>query len=142
MRVRVVPISDVLESRFTKREAGGIHALRIADGAELWNTPAEKQTCRDIPRCNPGQPAAATLIPSALFSGSMDGHMRAYDPATGKIIWEFDTKRTFGTVNKVAARGGSIKGAGATVAGGWVYFGAGYGIWGVPGNVFLALGPR
>jgi polyvinyl alcohol dehydrogenase (cytochrome) len=137
-----VPISDVWESKFTQGTAGGVHAVRISDGKELWNTPAAKPDCLGVAGCSAGQPAAATLIPGVLFSGSMDGHMRAYDPATGKVIWDVDTKRAFETVNKVAARGGAIKGAGVTVAGGWVYFGAGYGLWGMPGNVFLAFGPK
>jgi polyvinyl alcohol dehydrogenase (cytochrome) len=137
-----VPISDVWESKFTQGAAGGVHAVRISDGKELWSTRAPKPDCHGVTGCNAGQPAAATLIPGVLFSGSMDGHMRAYDPATGKVIWDVDTRRTFETVNNVAARGGGIKGAGVTVAGGWVYFGAGYGLWGMPGNVFLAFGPK
>lgn len=137
-----VPISDVWESRSTPGHAGGIYALNFADGSDVWNTPAAKPDCLDRPGCNAGQPAAATLIPGVLFSGSMDGHMRAYDPASGKVIWDIDTKREFETVNNVPARGGSIKGAGVTVVNGWVYFGSGYGLWGLPGNVFLAYGPK
>ncbi len=136
-----VPISDVWESKFTHGAAGGVYAVRIADGKELWNTPAAQPDCVGTPGCNAGQPAAATLIPDALFSGSMDGHLRAYDPASGKVIWDFDTKREFNTVNGVSAHGGAIKGAGVTVVDGWVYFGAGYGLWGLPGNVFLAFAP-
>jgi polyvinyl alcohol dehydrogenase (cytochrome) len=137
-----VPISDVWESKTEPGAAGGIYAVNIADGSEFWNTPAAAPDCTDRPGCNAGQPAAATLIPGVLFSGSMDGHMRAYDPATGKTLWNFDTKREFATVNKVPAHGGAIKGAGVTVVNGWIYFGAGYGLWGMPGNVFLAFGPK
>lgn len=137
-----VPISDVWESRSAPGHAGGIYALNFADGSEVWNTPAAAPDCLDQSGCNAGQPAAATLIPGVLFSGSMDGHMRAYDPATGKIIWDVDTKREFTTVNNVPGKGGSIKGAGVTVVDGWVYFGSGYGLWGLPGNVFLAYGPK
>ena len=137
-----VPISDVWESRSEPGHAGGIYALNIADGSTLWNTPAEKPDCMAQPGCSAGQPAAATLIPGVIFSGSMDGHMRAYDPATGTVIWDFDTKRDYVTVNKIAAKGGSIKGAGVTVVDGWIYFSSGYGLWGLPGNVFLAFGPK
>jgi len=137
-----VPISDVWESRSTPGHAGGIYALNFADGSEVWNTPAAAPDCLDQAGCNAGQPAAATLIPGVLFSGSMDGHMRAYDPATGKVIWDMDTKRDYPTVNGVTAKGGAIKGAGVTVVDGWVYFGSGYGLWGLPGNVFLAFGPK
>ena len=137
-----VPISDVWESKFAKGAAGGVYAVRIADGAEVWNTPAAKPACEGTPGCNAGQPAAATLVPGVLFSGSMDGHMRAYDPATGKVLWDYDTLQEYPTVNGVPAHGGAIKGAGVTVADGWVYFGSGYGLWGLPGNVFLAFGPK
>lgn len=137
-----VPISDVWETRSAPGAAGGVYALDFADGATLWQTPAQKPDCVATPGCNAGQPQAAVLIPGALFSGAMDGHMRAYDPATGKIIWDVDTKRDYPTVNGVAAKGGSIKGAGVVVVDGWVYFGSGYGLWGMPGNVFVAYGPK
>lgn len=137
-----VPISDVWENRTTPGHAGGVYALDFSNGQELWNTPAQAPDCGDTPGCNAGQPQAATLIPGVLFSGSMDGHMRAYDPATGKIIWDIDTKRDYETVNGVPARGGSIKGPGVTVVDGWLYFGSGYGLFGLPGNVFLAFGPK
>ena len=72
----------------------------------------------------------------------MDGHMRAYNKLTGRIVWDIDTKRDYETVNDVKAHGGSIKGAGPTVVDGWVYFASGYGLFGMPGNVFLAYGPK
>ena len=137
-----VPISDVWEARSAPGAAGGIYALNIADGSTLWQTPANKPDCLVIPGCNAGQPQAAALIPGAIFSGSMDGHMRAYDPATGKVIWDVNTLRDFPTVNGVKAKGGSIKGAGVVVVDGWVYFGSGYGLWGMPGNVYVAYGPK
>ena len=137
-----VPISDVWESRSAPGAAGGIYALNIADGSTLWQTPAHQPDCLATPGCNAGQPQAAALIPGAIFSGSMDGHMRAYDPANGKVIWDTSTVRDFPTVNGVKARGGSIKGAGVVVVDGWVYFGSGYGLWGMPGNVFVAYGPK
>ena len=137
-----VPISDVWENKMSPGHAGGVYALRIADGKDVWSVPAQKPDCLDRPGCNAGQPAAAALIPGVLFSSSMDGHLRAYDPANGKILWDVDTKRDYQTVNGVPAHGGSIKGAGVTVADGWVYAGSGYGLWGMPGNVFLAFGPK
>ncbi len=137
-----VPISDVWENRATPGHAGGIYKLAFADGREIWNVPAPAPDCTDIAGCSAGQPAAATLIPGVVFSGSMDGHMRAYDSATGAVIWDVDTKGDYDTVNGVAASGGSIKGAGVTVVDGWVYFSSGYGLFGMPGNVFMAWGPK
>lgn len=137
-----VPISDVWETKHAPGHAGGVYALEFADGSEVWNTPAAAPDCVDIAGCNAGQPAAATLIPGVLFSGSMDGHMRAYDPANGSVIWDVDTKGEHQTVNGVPGKGGSIKGAGVTVVDGWVYFSSGYGLFGMPGNTFMAFGPK
>ena len=50
--------------------------------------------------------------------------------------------REFGTVNEVAAQGGSMGAPGPTVAGGMLFAGSGYvGLGnGTPGNVLLAFG--
>jgi polyvinyl alcohol dehydrogenase (cytochrome) len=91
--------------------------------------------------CSPGQPAAPTLMPGVVFSGSMDGVMRAYDTRDGRIIWEFNTKRPFPAINGVEGKGGGINGPGPVIAGGILYVNSGYGaIGGIPGNVLLAFG--
>ncbi len=59
----------------------------------------------------------------------------------GAIIWQFDTNRTFDTVNGVKANGGAMDGPGAVVANGMLYINSGYvSIIGRPGNVLLAFG--
>jgi len=133
-----VPISDLWKKN--PNEAGGVFAVRTRDGKIVWHAPAPVPDCVTT-GCSGAQPQAATLVPGILFSGSIDEHILAYDPATGEIIWDFDTKRDFETVNDVRARGGSLNGAGATVVDGWVYFTSGYAQYGIPGNVLLALGP-
>jgi polyvinyl alcohol dehydrogenase (cytochrome) len=81
------------------------------------------------------------MIPAVVFSGSMDGHLRAYEAATGKVIWDFDTLREFPTVNGVKAKGGSLNATGPTLAGGMMFVNSGYGtLGGMPGNVLLAFG--
>jgi polyvinyl alcohol dehydrogenase (cytochrome) len=81
-------------------------------------------------------------MPGVVFSGSVDGHLRAYDATDGRIIWDVNTARDFTTVNGEPASGGSIDGSGPTIAGGMVFTGSGYGRWrGRPGNVLLAFGP-
>jgi polyvinyl alcohol dehydrogenase (cytochrome) len=80
------------------------------------------------------------VIPGAVFSGSLDGHLRAYETAAGGVIWDLDTAREFETVNGIPARGGSLNGPGATVAGGMLFVSSGYGSLGfMPGNVLLAF---
>ena len=64
---------------------GGLSALRVVDGTRAWY--AEPPPCGPTPNCSPAQSAALTAIPGVLFSGSMDGHLRAYSARDGKVIW-------------------------------------------------------
>jgi polyvinyl alcohol dehydrogenase (cytochrome) len=121
---------------------GGLVALQIADGKQTWR--AEPAPCPETRKgCSPAQSAAVTVIPGAVFSGSLDGHLRAYSTTDGHVIWDFDTAREFTTVNGVPGHGGAINGPGATVAGGMVLVNSGYGFLGqMPGNVLLAFAPE
>jgi polyvinyl alcohol dehydrogenase (cytochrome) len=74
-----------------------------------------------------------------VFSGSEDGHLRAYASGDGRVIWDVDTAQAYTTVNGVPAAGGSLDNGGATVAGGMLFVNSGYGrIVGEPGNALLA----
>jgi polyvinyl alcohol dehydrogenase (cytochrome) len=76
-----------------------------------------------------------------VFSGSLDGGMRAYSSQDGSVLWTFDTNKEFPTINGVKANGGGIEGPGPIVAGGMLFFNSGYGGFvGNPGNVLLAFG--
>lgn len=137
-RVMYVPVSDVLHA-----QAGGLHAIGLGSGERIWQTPAPAPTCKGGMGCSAAQSAAISVIPGVVFSGSVDGHLRAYDAANGRILWDVDTARDFDTVNGVPASGGTIDGPGPTVAGGMVFSGSGYGRWrGRPGNVLLAFAVR
>jgi polyvinyl alcohol dehydrogenase (cytochrome) len=82
-----------------------------------------------------------TAIPGVVFSGSVDGHLRAFNTEDGKVIWDFDTAKEYQTVNGVKAKGGSLDGAGPIVVGGMVYVNSGYSRnGGMAGNVLLAFG--
>lgn len=116
---------------------GGLFALRLKDGKRVWYAPPA--SCGDRKPCSPAQSAAASAIPGVVFSGSVDGHMRAYSSKNGKVIWDFDTIRKFETVNGVEGRGGSLNGPGPVIAGGMIYFNSGYAAGGTPGNVLLAF---
>lgn len=121
---------------------GGLTALAVADGAKAWFAPPAKCAPQQ-PVCSPAQPAAVTAIPGAVFSGAVDGHLRAFATGDGRVLWDFDTARDFATVNGVPGRGGSLDGAGAVVAGGMLYTTSGYSRnGGMPGNVLLAFGPE
>ena len=133
-----VPVSDVLAP---PEQAGGLHAVRLATGERVWHTPAPALSCTGGAGCTGAQSAPVSVMPGVVFSGSIDGHFRAYSTADGKIIWDFNTMQPFETVNGVKAEGGSLDAAGPVIAGGMVYTNSGYGQWrGKPGNVLLAFG--
>jgi polyvinyl alcohol dehydrogenase (cytochrome) len=120
---------------------GGLRAALIDTGEEIWSTAAEPALCDGEPGCSTGQGAAVTAIPGVVFSGSMDGGVRAYSADEGTVVWRYDTNREFETVNGVAASGGAIDGPGPVVAGGLVLVSSGYvSLIGRPGNVLLAFG--
>jgi polyvinyl alcohol dehydrogenase (cytochrome) len=131
------PIGD---AQLDPVQGGGLTALRIADGVKVWF--AASRPC-DPPRpgCSPAQPGAVTAVPGAVFSGSMDGHIRAFSTADGTLLWDFDTQRDYRTVNAVPARGGSLDGAGPVVAAGMMFVNSGYPRFGgAAGNALLAFG--
>jgi polyvinyl alcohol dehydrogenase (cytochrome) len=75
-----------------------------------------------------------------VFSGGLDGHLRAYSAEDGRVLWDSDTERDFATVNGVKASGGSLDGPGAVIVGGILYVNSGYAFLGsAPGNVLLAF---
>ncbi len=122
---------------------GGLHAVDLATGKRVWYQPPQPLLCKRGPGCSAAQSAALTVIPGVVFSGSADGGLRAYDAGTGKIVWTYDTNRSFDTVNGVEAKGASMDGPGPVVAGGMLYVTAGNGGYvGRPGNVLLAFGVK
>ena len=120
---------------------GGLVALRIDDGQQVWRAEPPAPVCSWGARnCTEAQSQAVSVIPGVVFSGAQDGHLRAYASGDGRVLWDFDTAQSFDTVNGVAAAGGSLDHGGATVAGGMVFVNSGYGrITGQPGNLLLAF---
>ncbi|HYM22343.1 MAG TPA: PQQ-binding-like beta-propeller repeat protein [Vicinamibacterales bacterium] len=135
------PVADIYSD-----PPGGLHAIRLRDGRRAWMTPAPAPVCHVSPAASPrgcsgAQFSAVTAIPGIVFSPSNDGAVRAYEAATGRIVWTFDANRSFETLNGVRAKGGSMNGPAPVVAGGMVYVSSGYGTFGLrPGNVLLAFG--
>jgi len=118
---------------------GGLHALDLKTGATVWDAmPAVCAPGQSV--CSPAQSAAVSVIPGVVFSGSVDGHLRAYSTANGVVLWDVDTAREFETVNGKPARGGSLDVAGPAVVNGMVFVNSGYGQWGgMPGNALLVF---
>jgi polyvinyl alcohol dehydrogenase (cytochrome) len=129
-------------SDFNLPNPGGLHAVNLATGQRAWLTPAPAPICTaQGPGCSGVQSAAITVIPGIVFSGAMDGGLRAYSTTDGSIVWTFDANKEFPTVNGVKGNGASFGGAGPSVAGGMLFVGSGYGsLAGRAGNVLLAFG--
>jgi polyvinyl alcohol dehydrogenase (cytochrome) len=138
-----VPISDV-PGAFTQSRGGmsglgpatgkpGLNALDPATGKLLWHTAAPIAPCvyaadKGKPsNCVRAQPAAPAIIPGLVFQGALDGWFRAYDAASGKIVWEVSTTaQTYDTVNGIKGQpGGGIDGMGPTIANGMVFITSG-----------------
>lgn len=133
-----VPVADVGGAA----RKPGITALKIATGERVWNVPAPPAKCGwGTTRCNNSQSAAATVIPGIVFSGTADGHLRAYATRDGTVVWDFDTAASpYDAVNGMKAKGGTLDGGGPTIANGILYTNSGYGrLIGQPGNVLLAF---
>jgi polyvinyl alcohol dehydrogenase (cytochrome) len=117
---------------------GGLFALDPSSGQIGWTTP--HPGCADKPGCSPAQSAAVTAIPGIVFSGGIDGHLRAYASDKGAIVWDVDTAQPYKPVNGVTANGGSLDGPGPVVVGGMLFVNSGYAfVSGKPGNVLLAF---
>lgn len=133
-----VSVSDL---DFNHPEAGGgLTAVQIATGEKVWRVAPPKPACLGERGCSAAQPSAVTAIPGVVFSGSLDGHLRAYAAGDGKVLLDLDTRRPFPTVNHVPGQGGSLDAAGAAVVDGTLFVNSGYGfLGGAPGNVLLAF---
>jgi polyvinyl alcohol dehydrogenase (cytochrome) len=117
------------------QETPGVYAVNLADGSRKWRAAPPAGTGNST-----AQPTAPTLMPGIVFSATFGGKLRAHQSSTGEVVWEFDSAKTFETVNGVMAKGGSMDGAGPAVANGMVVMTSGMGFaGGAAGNVLLAF---
>lgn len=138
-----VPISDMALTHDGKVPAEppdpGLYALDAATGKLRWSAHAEDM-CAGRMDCDPGILASISVIPGAVFAGHMDGWIRAYDTANGRVLWQYDSTQEVTTVSGSKAKGGSVGGGGPIVVDGTVFVNSGYGIyWHMPGNLLLAF---
>ncbi len=140
-----VPVND----RASNEGKAGLYALDIETGRMLWEHNAVGDCSGDrkqrYPGCDSrlGYSAAPLVVDGAVVHGSIDGILRVFDAATGKILWQYDTMRDFKTVNGVPGNGGSIDSSPYVVADGTLFVVSGYARFGeTPGNVLLAFKPK
>lgn len=159
----LVPAADPERRRPGYDPKPGIHALDVRTGEVLWFKGVERgcyladedkplvglqnmRSGKSLPleeqyKCSfyYGLSAAATATEEVVFSGGLNGVLRAYDVASGELLWETATARPFETLNGVEGHGGAIDVDGQVLAGNWLYVQSGYSMFGqLPGNVLLA----
>jgi len=140
-----VPISDMRDSHdgkvYPTPAAPGLYALDPVTGKKLWYS-APDDICAGREFCDSGILASIAAIPGVVFAGHQDGRLRAYDSASGKVLWQFDTTQEVTTVSGARVRGGTIGAGGPVVSDGMVYVNSGYGLYfHMPGGVLFAFAP-
>ncbi len=116
----------------------GIYALDLINGKIVWVSPAVE--CAGQKNCIVANSAAPAAIPGFVFAGGLDGHIRAYSSADGKIVWDFDTAREFETSSGIKGKGGALDGPAPVIYDGVLLVNSGYGMFSqMPGNLLLAF---
>lgn len=141
-----VPINDPL---YAGRGEPGLNAIDIDTGKVLWRWAATAD-CADgraqrLVNCETkfGLSAAPFAVDNAVLTGSLDGKLRIFDGADGKVLFTYDTARDFGERHGLAASGGAIDSQSVFAGAGTVFVGSGYGSFNQqPGNVLVAFRPR
>ncbi|MBS1596970.1 MAG: PQQ-binding-like beta-propeller repeat protein [Bacteroidetes bacterium] len=125
---------DTTESH---KPSPGIYALDVNTGKLIWEAPTPPCEGKN---CALANSAAPIVVPGIVFAGSLDGHIRAYASASGKILWDYNTVKEYETSNGLKGSGGAIDGPPPVVADGMLFVNSGYGMFnGASGNVLLAF---
>jgi polyvinyl alcohol dehydrogenase (cytochrome) len=136
-----VPVTDMPDGQPSKFPASpGMYALDVATGDFIWKAPAP-ESCAGRKLCLRGYSGAISVTSELVLAGADDAHIRIYDAATGKVLWDMDTDRDFATVNDVPGHGGAMSGSAAPIANeGELIVASGYGfVSKMPGNVLLVF---
>ncbi|MEH6548636.1 MAG: alpha/beta fold hydrolase [Pseudomonadales bacterium] len=134
----------------------GLVALDITSGEQAWRHKASRGCDIDLtafndttkthtetwPACHflYGFSGAAVGIDGAVLAGALNGKLNAFSTKDGALLWQFDTNRSFDTLNGVKAHGGALDNASTVAAGGRLIVQSGYSyINQMPGNVLLVF---
>jgi len=141
-----VPVADREVGRtYDWEKRPGLYALDVGTGDIIWSYKLD-DICEDREsisgdgKCFTGFSAPVSVTGDILFAGALDGRFSAHSTEDGSKLWEFDTLKSFNTVNSFPATGGSIDAAGAIIVDDWVFVNSGYSTHGqMSGNVLLAF---
>ncbi len=132
------------------KSAAGLYALNVGTGEVAWSFKATPDCAEGrgakVSGCTAryGLSAAPLVVDGGVVTGSLDGKVRIFDAATGRVLWTYDTIREFPAAGGgVAGKGGSIDSQSIAAGDGMVFIGSGYGQFNQQaGNVLIAFKPR
>ena len=127
-----------------------LHAVKVDTGDVEWTYESKPDCTGDratrVRSCQTviGLSGAPTVIDGVVLQGSVDGYLRAFDAASGEVLFQYDTAHSYDTVNGVAGKGGAIDNASIVATNGLVFVNSGYALMAgqSPGNVLLAFRPK
>ena len=115
----------------TKGPGRSLNAVNLTNGATTWShvAPTGPGVCTWRPNCQGGGYSGPPSVANGVVYGvNIDGHIRAFNAADGKLVWDFDTgAQRYETVNGVKnQRGGNLDATGVTFAGDMAFIMAGF----------------
>jgi len=143
-----VPVVDatvqITDGALNWKADGSLTAVDVETGEVVWKVSDMPGDCegKATPPCTNAFTLPTTVAGGFVFAGMVDGVLRAFDTATGKQVWKYDTVRKYDGVNGRTGWGGTLAGfGGPVVAGTGLYIMSGMDQFniGLPGNVVLAF---
>ena len=127
----------------------GLNAVDIATGKLAWHWASDTE-CPTAGRAFTapasacawlnGLSAAPLVLDTAVVAAALDGKVRIFDSATGKLLATYDTAHGYPSPNGVPTHGGSIDAHSVFAGDGALFIGSGYGMFGQPpGNALVAF---
>ena len=126
----------------------GLNAIDIATGKLAWHWASDTE-CPTVGHAFGSQlsacawlngiSAAPLVIDTAVVAGALDGRVRVFDAATGRLAATYDTAHDYPSPNGVPTHGGSVDAHSVFAGDGALFIGSGYGMFGQPpGNALVA----
>ena len=121
-----VPINDRSAMNYPSpgTPTPGLYALDIQTGEQLWQFSRESRC--DEEECMYGLSSAITATNDIVITGSMDGYLEIMSSTDGKLLWSYDTWKTYNSTNGVEVEGGSLDTHGPMIADDLVMVSSGY----------------
>jgi len=99
----MIPRGLLVEPRFDPVKGGGLTALHLEDGGKAWFAP--RHPCDRATPVAAHPVASAHADPGVVFSGSLDGHIRAFATGRRRVLWDSTPAKDYATVNGIPGQG-------------------------------------